>query len=60
MVVREGLREKLTFEQRLEGGEGISHAETGEELPRKGVDQVPALRRGPAQHREVRMAGAEQ
>lgn len=60
MVIREGLREKLTFEQRLEGDEGISHTETGEELPRRGVDQVQALRQGPAQHREVRMAGTKQ
>lgn len=36
MVVREGLSQLLlTSEQRLEGGEGISPAETGEEGPRE-------------------------
>lgn len=59
-VVREGLCEKLAFEQGLEGGEGISPAETGEELPRKGGDQMQAPDGGSAQHWEVRVAGPEQ
>lgn len=59
MVVREFHSEKLAFEQRLEGGEGISHAETGKSfLPRKEANQVQTPRRGSAQ--VVTVAGAEQ
>ena len=47
----------MAFEQGLEGGEGISPAETGEELPRKGVDQVQAPDWGSAQRWEVSVAG---
>lgn len=36
-VVREGLCEKLAFEQGLEGGEGISPAETGKSFPGREV-----------------------
>ena len=64
-VSKEGLIEKVTFEQRRQGGEGLSQMDLwGKSIPARGISQGDGLERGACLTRsrnskEARMAGGE-
>lgn len=64
-VSKEGLIEKVTFEQRRQGGEGLSQmALWGKSIPARGISQGNGLEQGAGLTRsrnskEARVAGGE-